>query len=238
MKNVRFHSNFLNRKGEDMKKSLILLPLVALVLAGCTTSGKGGGKKKKSSSESTSQKSSSGGPTVPPGPTPAGKADFDLTPGRHTAILDFENYPDDYTYPRAEEGDTEGKAGEFGGMHWLVFHSYKGSYEGQYWLMMKDKDNWDATSNAWFANSDDLGTIESIEVAIRTGASAKKKYDLSVGTSAFTSAQTDGTEFDINSYGRYSGTDKKGFFCVSTKKDSGNAYNGQISKLTVTYTIS
>ena len=221
-----------------MKKSLILLPLVALVLAGCTTGGSKG-KKKKSSSESTSQKTSGSGsgPTVSPGPGPAGKADFDLTPGRHTAILDFENYPDDYTYPRAEEGDTEGKAGNFGGMNWLIFHSYKGSYEGQYWLMMKDKDNWDATSNAWFANSDSLGSIESIEVAIRTGASAKKKYDLSVGNSAFTSAQTGGTEFDINSYGRYSGSGN-GYFCVSTKKDSGNAYNGQISKLTVTYTIS
>ena len=222
-----------------MKKSLILLPLVALVLAGCTTSGKGGGKKKKSSSEPAS--TSKTGPTTPTSSGGEGgeAVDFDLTPGRHTAILDFEGHPDDYTYPRAEEGDTEGKAGEFGGMHWLVFHSYKGSYEGQYWLMMKDKDNWDATSTAWFANSDDLGTIESIEVAIRDGASKYKKYDLSVGTSAFTSAQTGGTEFDVNSYGRYSGTDKKGFFCVSTKKDTGtNKYNGQISKLTVTYTIS
>lgn len=225
-----------------MKKSLILLPLVALVLSGCTTGGSKG-KKKKSSSESTSQKTSGSGsgsgPTVSPGPGPAGKADFDLTPGRHTAILDFENYPDDYQYPRAEQGDTEGKPGEFGGMHWLVYHSYKGYYGDAYWLMMKDKDDWDATSTAWFANSDDLGTIESIEVAIRDGASKNKKYDLSVGTSAFTSAQTGGTEFDINSYGRYSGTDKKGFFCISTKKDTGTyKYNGQIGKLTVTYTIS
>lgn len=233
-----------------MKKSLILIPLAALVLAGCTIGGsKSGGKKKKSSSVSdsaqvsgskTNTNTSGAGPSTPSTePGPSGEAvDFDLTPGKHTAILDFEGEPDRYTYPRAEETDTEGKEGEFGGMNWLIFHSYRGSYEGAYWLMMKDKDNWDATSTAWFANKDSLGSIESLEVVVRTGASAKKLYDLSVGNTAYTSAQTGGTEFSVNTSGKYTGSGN-GFFCVSTKKDSGtNKYNGQIAKITVTYTIS
>ncbi len=61
-----------------MKKSLLILPLTALILAGCTTGGKGGSKKKKSSSgaeiSSTSRKSGPVGPSaesatsVNPGP--------------------------------------------------------------------------------------------------------------------------------------------------------------------------
>lgn len=60
-----------------MKKSLLILPLTALILAGCTTGGSGGGKKKKSSSTtiaSTSKKSGPAGPSaesatsVNPGP--------------------------------------------------------------------------------------------------------------------------------------------------------------------------
>ena len=61
-----------------MNKSLLILPLTALILAGCTTGGKGGSKKKKSSSgaeiSSTSKKSGPVGPSaesatsVNPGP--------------------------------------------------------------------------------------------------------------------------------------------------------------------------
>ena len=226
-----------------MKKSLILLPLAAAVLSGCMLLP---GKKTSSGSSSggTSGSGSSGStqPTVEP--TPSEAVDFVLSSGTHTAVLDFENNPDGYTYPRAEQGDTQALAGEFGGLHWNIYHSYKGQYTDEktgvtsYWLMMKNKDNWDATSQAWFGNTDSLGSITSIEVTVRSGASTKLSYDLSVGSTAYTSAQTTGTEFAAGTKGTYSGSGK-GFFAVSTRPISGtNKYNGQIARITVTYTIS
>ena len=247
------------------KTSLLIVPvLAALVLAGCTTAKKGSKKKKSSSGEvvstsgkSATSKTSGGGisTTSTTGgtsatsttPTPTG-GKFDLTPGRHEVELDFEADIDKYVdgIPRAEQGDTAPKEGNFEGMKWNMFHTYRGSYTDEQtgalsvWLMMKDKDNWDATSNAFFGNNVSLGSIESITVTIRSGASTKKKYDLSVGDSAFTTAQTGGTEFDVSTAGggQYTGSGK-GFFVISTKKDTGNyKYNGQIAKLAVTYTIS
>ncbi len=217
-----------------MKKSLILLPLFALVLTGCTLGGsskKGGGGKKSSTT------SEEGG-----GGEESGAVDFDLTKGSHTAVLDFSVEDTGYSYPRAEADDTSAKDGNFGGMSWKIFHTYRGTYTDEetgpaYWLMMKDKDDWDKTSNAWFGNTKSLGSIESIEVVVRKGASAKKIYDLSVGDSAFDSAQSGGTAFDVDTKGTYSGSGK-GFFAISTKKDTGKyKYNGQISKITVKYTI-
>ena len=237
------------------KTNLVLFPvLAALLLAGCTTTKKSS-KKKKSSEAQTSQKTTSqggggntsqggGGNTSQGGqsatPTPTGNTSFVLTAGTHTVTLDFENNISDYSsgFPRAEQTDTAGKEGTWGGMTWDMFHTYKGSYESDVWLMMKDKDNWDATSNAWFANKQSLGSIEKLDVYVRVGASANKKYDLSVGDSAFSSAQTGGTEFNVSTVGSYTGSGK-GFFCISTKKDTGtNKYNGQIAKIVVTYTIS
>lgn len=241
------------------KTSLLIVPvLAALVLAGCTTAKKGSKKKKSSSGEvvSTSGKSATsktsgggvsttsttgGSSATSTTPTPTG-GKFDLTPGRHEVELDFEADIDKYVdgIPRAEQGDTAPKEGNFEGMKWNMFHTYRGYYESDVWLMMKDKDNWDATSTAFFGNKISLGSIESIVVTIRSGASANKKYDLSVGDSEFTTAQTGGTQFDVSTSGggQYTGSGK-GFFVISTKKDTGtNKYNGQIAKLAVTYTIS
>ena len=216
-----------------MKKSLILLALSAAVLSSCLPA-----KKKSSSGSSGSSGSNTSGPTTSGGGGESSAVDFVLTAGTHTAILDFENNPDGYTYPRAEQADTEAKDGTFGGMDWKIYHSYKGSYEGQYWLMMKNKDDWDANGQAWFGNAVSLGSITSIEVTVRTGASAKLSYDLSVGSSAFSSAQTGGTEFAVGTKGTYTGSGD-GYFAISTKPVSGsNKYNGQIAQVKVTYTIS
>lgn len=233
-----------------MKKSLILLPLVALVLAGCTTGGSKG-KKKKSSSESTSQKSSGSGsgPTVAPTSSGGGgtsrAVDFDLTPGTHTAVVDFEYNWEAYSYPRCEATDTEPKEQANAGITWNYFHTYRGSYEEAYWLHMRNKgssdsdDSWYKNGWAWFGNTTDLGSIESIEVVVRSGASASLKYDLSVGTSAFTTAQTGGTQFDSSGKGSYTGSGK-GFFAISNKPmdNLSKIKNGQIALLTVKYTIS
>ena len=217
-----------------MKKSLILLPLTAALLSGCFLMP----SKKTSKTSGSSGGSGSTGTQPTTSETPSGAEDFVLTSGTHTAILDFENDPDRYTYPRAEETDTEAQDGNFGGLDWKIYHSYKGSYEGQYWLMMKNKDNWDANGQAWFGNAVSLGSITSIEVVVRTGASSKLSYDLSVGSTMFTTAQTGGTEFAVGTKGTYSGSGS-GFFAISTKPVSGtNKYNGQIAQVKVTYTIS
>lgn len=233
------------------KTNLVLIPVLsALLLTGCTTAKKSGKKKSSTSGQVTSNTGGKSGTNTTTGGTTTGGGQTSTTPtpssgfsfevGTHTVTVDFESNIDQWTsgIPRAEQGDTEAKEGDFLNMKWNMFHSYRGEYEGAQWLMMKDKDSWDTTSTAWFGNKTSLGSIESLSVYVRTGASANKKYDLSVGDSAFTSVQSGGTQFDVSVTGSYTGSGK-GFFCVSTKKDTGtNKYNGQIAKIVVTYTIS
>lgn len=227
-----------------MKKSLILLPLTALFLSGCMLLP---GKKTSSSSSSPSS-GSSDQPSVDPGSGGGGESqavDFDLTPGTHTAIIDFANNADAYSYPKAEGSDTEAREGDNAGITWNYFHTYKSGFEGETWLHLRnaksasDPTNWYETGFAWFGNATNLGSITSIEATVRSSASTKLSYYLTVGSSEFTSAQQTGVMFTSAQKGVYTGSGN-GYFAISTYQNgitADNAKNGQITLLKVTYTI-
>lgn len=164
--------------------------------------------------------------------------------GNHIITINYEI--GSYVFPYASETDTLPQVAVHEGLDINYFHSYKGQYtevvtgDTSYWLMMRNKDNWDATGQAWFGNNVSLGSINRIEVKVRNGASSKLNYDLSVGSSKFETAQTNGIEFNVNNVGVFSGSGN-GFFAVSTKpvdESLVTKYNGQIASIKIDYTIS
>ena len=232
-----------------MKKSLILLPLAAIMLSGCLplpggeTSGTSAGG---SGASATSQTSTSGGsatftpaPTVAPATLPTThEASFDVTPGNHIVTLDFTTDYETYksAFPRVEA--TTGLIGmHLAGMATMTNNCFVGSYNNVGYLMMKNKDDY-ATNNgaAFIGNCASLGAITHIEFTAGSSASTSQKYDITLSKELVKEPGTSGTEISHPS-GSVDATvaDGYGYFRITTKDTS---KNGQTGKLIISYTIS
>ena len=242
-----------------MKKSLILIPLAALVLAGCTIGGsKSSGKKKKSSSVSDSAQVSGskqsgtstsqggggggGGTTVTPGPSLPTEHDASFAPnmtaGEHTITFDFDanytTYKAAFPYVSTDTGlvglHLDGMAVMTNGC-WAS-QGYNG---GANYLMMKNKDGYsDANGAAFIGNCVALGTISSVTITRGASASTAQRYYVTFGSSLDTTPATAGTELEGTGDTATNTTSGATFFKVTTKDKT---KNGQIQSLTVTYTV-
>lgn len=239
-----------------MKKSLILIPLAALVLAGCTIGGsKSSGKKKKSSSVSDSAQVSGskasgtsasgggggGGTTTTPEPTLPTEHDASFAPnmtaGEHTVTFDFDanytTYKAEFPYVSTDTGlvglHLDGMAVMSNGC-WAS-QGYNG---GANYLMMKNKDGYaDANGAAFIGNCVALGTISSVTITRGASASTAQKYYVTFGSTLDTAPATAGTELEGTGDTATNTTSGATFFKITTKDKT---KNGQIQSLTVTYT--
>lgn len=245
-----------------MKKSLILIPLAALVLAGCTIGGsKGGSKKKKSSSVSDSAQVSGsktntnssggggggggGGTTVTPGPSLPTEHDASFAPnmtaGEHTVTFDFDA---NYTAYKAEFPYVAIDTGLIGihldGMAVMSLDCFasQGYNGGANYLMMRNKtssgEDWAGPNGAAFiGNCVALGTISSVTITRGASASTAQRYYVTFGSTLDTAPATAGTELEGTGDTATNTTSGATFFKITTKDKT---KNGQIQSLTVTYT--
>ncbi len=242
-----------------MKKSLILIPLAAMVLAGCTV-GKSSGKKKKSTSatdtaqtsgsKTNTNTSTTGGSgsgrgdttVVPPGPSlpTEHEASFapNMTPGEHTITFDFDanytTYKPAFPYVSADTGLVgiylDGMAIMTNGC-WAS-QGYNG---GANYLMMKNKDGFaDANGASFIGNCVALGTISKVEITRGASASTSQRYYVTFGSSLDTAPASSGTELEGTGDSATNATSGMTFFKVTTKD---KAKNGQLQNLKVTYTV-
>lgn len=247
-----------------MKKSLILIPLAALVLAGCTIGGsKSSGKKKKSTSVTdTAQTSGSktntntsgggssggggGGTTVTPGPSLPTEHDAsfapNMTPGEHVITFDFDA---NYTTYKAAFPYVAIDTGLIGihldGMAIMSLDCFASSgYDGgPNYLMMRNKtksgEDWAGPNGAAFiGNCVALGTISKVEITRGASASASQRYYVTFGSSLDTAPASSGTELEGTGDSATNTTSGMTFFKVTTKDKT---KNGQIQNLKVTYTV-
>lgn len=242
-----------------MKKSLILIPLAAMVLAGCTIGGsKSSGKKKKSSSVSDSAQVSGskqsgtstsqggggggGGTTVTPGPSLPTEHDASFAPnmtaGEHVITFDFDanytTYKAAFPYVSADTGLVgiylDGMAVMTNGC-WAS-QGYNG---GANYLMMKNKDGFaDANGASFIGNCVALGTISKVEITRGASASTAQRYYVTFGSSLDTAPASSGTELEGTGDSATNTTSGMTFFKVTTKDKT---KNGQIQNLKVTYTV-
>lgn len=228
-----------------MRKSLILLPLAALVLSGCMLMP----GKKDTSSGSGSGSGSNTGSVVPTGDTGGGgNVPTDLPtshdssfPTSGTLEIDFiadgPSYKDSFPYV---ENDTPTSGGHLGGMAIMSNGCYVGSYSGKGFMMMKNKDR-SSMGCAFIGNCVSLGVITKVEiVAPDSGVSVagSQKYDITLSKEMTTTASTSGKEFSTpitNASVTATESDGYSYFKISTKESS---KNGHIGAIKVTYKIS
>jgi len=246
-----------------MKKTLVLLPLLAaaVLAASCTSTPK---KKRKSSSvEPTSVTSGQSGTsatktttvapttttatkttTVTPTstsqePVPTGEAQFNLTAGSHITTIDFLSNYSDYKsdFPRFEK-DTGVQEFTFASLPSAGCSVWVSSYDGTGFLMMKNKDDFATTSGAAFlSNTQSLGKITSISVKAGSSASASATLNIYIGDEPVTTAggSTAGQTITPSKTEFTTVTGSGAYFCITSSNEK---YNGQLGVLTVSYTIS
>lgn len=197
------------------KRLLVLLPIALLTLTGCN---KDGSKDKSGDS----------------GDTPAeggGSIEMDFTQSM---------WKDEQITPYIETGSTEVKSFEYGGYTFNDCGSYANTYNGKYWLQMKNKDT---EAQAFISNKTAAsGAITKVEVTVNAeadGASPNATYRLALGSSEFT-AVAEGTVKDEKKGAGLTLTvtaDKSAgykYFLLANINVGTKKYNGQILKVKVT----
>lgn len=240
-----------------MKKSLILLPLTAMLLSACALL-PGGGGKKSSSSASGSASGSGSNPSQSSGQSGGGGGgggggDVDLptahqdsfasnmTAGEHTLTFDFnanyEDYKAEFPYVTIDTGLIGIYLDGMAVMSNNCFAS-AGYQGGANYLMMrnkKDSEKWaDANGSAFIGNCVALGTISKVELTRGDSASTEQKYYVTFSDSLDTNPASSGTELSGTGDSATNSESGKTFFKITTK-DKGK--NGQIKLLKVTYTV-
>ena len=234
-----------------MKKSLVLLPLAAFLLTGCmglSLPGFGGGDSSDSSSSSSSSKPSSSSTPITPTSATTPEADlptahgsnFDSSVGTHTLVLDFTTdyatYKEDFPYVSS----TTGLVGETlgGGIAVMTNNCFVGTPNDNInygYLMMKNKDDYASNNgNAFIGNCVSMGTITSVTFECGAKAATAQTYDVAFYSELNKQPSSSGTQ--VAHPGSTVNASAGASFFKITAKDS--AKNGQITKLTVVYTIS
>jgi len=241
-----------------MNKKLVLLPISALMLSGCsmlnnipvvskiktiagalignvlggsstTTTAQQGGNN------TTTQQGGGGGNTTTQ--QSGGASTFDLTAGTHTAVIDIATNYADYKeafagYVTADSGVLDGT---LAGLSVKTQHCFIGSYSGVGYIMMQNQKSgtsWNAI--AFMASATSLGSISKVEILTGSSASPSAEYTITFSNSPITSAQTEGTKLTPGAAQSGSATGSGAYFAISA---TNTEKNGQIAKLTVTYTI-
>ena len=233
-----------------MKKSLILLPIAAMILSGCSLLP---AKKSKSSSSATNTQQSgstkSSGSVTPVNPssdTPvdwptAHESTFDTTPGEHTVTYDFNS---EYTALKEAFPYVTADMSAFHvymkGMSTMVYHCWcnANSSPAYNYLFMRNNNGFydNKKVTAFIGNHVTLGAITKVEITCPDNSSASAKYDITLSKTVSEEPSTSGTELTKEGGSvTASVSDGYGFFKI-TQKDT--THNGQLSTLKITYTIS
>ena len=248
-----------------MKKSLLVLPLAALLLAGCNLipSSGGSGKKKTSNTDNptgdvsgsgqgqsgttTGGGQTTGTPTPTAGPTvtseaPSYPSEHDssfasnMTAGEHTVTYDFGSDYATYKNDFPYVAEDTGKVGlHLGGMATVSNGCFVGSYNSSGYLMMKNKDNY--ASNNGLAFIGNCAALGTISsITITRGDSASTAQKYCVSFSSSFDDSPVTTGTTLEGTGDTATNDAAGMtFFKITTTD--NSKNGQIKVLTITYTV-
>lgn len=236
-----------------MKKSLlILLPLMTLTLTGCRGRGRGSDTTSGGSNTSNPTTQTTGGSvtsttsggqssqsTTTPRPT-SESGDFDNNPGPEVDADSFELTFTSDEYKQVFPYVEAGKKYQFEfpavcpGFMFNDAGTYISSYNGAYWLHMKNKD---AGMQAFLSNHTPFKkAITKVEIVTRDdeSASASMAFSVVIGNTHYVSGQTGGatgTGRGKTITATASKADNYHYFCITC---TDQARNGQIVSLKVT----